>query len=873
MATNTEKIVIQVIVKGQKELKNLTGSTNKATKGVGGLTKGMKKMAAQVTAAIVAFKAITSTISAVMKSWKDFEFQMAKVKAITGATDIAFLQLKRSAQELGRTTFFTATQVAELQANFGKLGFSTSEILNAQQATLDLAVATDTDLARAATVAGAAVRGFGLSAAETARVTDVMAVSFTSSAMDIEKWQTSMTKVAPIAASAGISIETTAAIMSKLADTGIEASIAGTSLRNIFLKMQNSTSDLSKHLGYTVNSGDDLIKALKELNKQGLGNEEIMGLVDDRQVAVFNTMIRGVKNVEELKIKFDEANGSLQEMVEIIEDNLEGDVRELISAYDGLKQEIGEELAPTTRQFTQDLTKFIQKLTDNADAITGFFDNIYKAIKRVTITPFMKEVDRFKTLLNNLTGTQGWRELLDFMGITTPKNKSLEASIQRQIKYNEEIAKTINLVDNNKKSTEENIKTVKKEIKLREDEIALLEEEEKQQNSTIQGRITNLGLRPLEIARIKEELKVLKENLALRNDMLYQFNNETKATKVNTVETEKNTKAKIKNTLNDELRTEAMRDYLHVMGLVEDGLMTLEEAEEALRLEKITALQDELDALPQFIMNAEIRLELEKRIMDLKKKGWEEETTARKTQMEELGDLGKNLIDIAGNEEDLQEVRRIGVQISAAVQAANSIELLQSKLKEFQSYRVAAAKTAETVATVAATGADATGAVAKAANMPPPLNIFFIASTIAALIGAFASIKALGKSVGFGKGGTIDEFANGGMVHGRSHANGGEKFAVGGRVVELEGGEAVINKRSTSMFRNQLSAMNAAGGGVKFADGGLLNMPSFTQQQFNAIGNGQMMGAMSSNSKVVVVEADITDAQNQVSLIQSEVSF
>ena len=75
------------------------------------------------------------------------------------------------------------------------------------------------------------------------------------------------------------------------------------------------------------------------------------------------------------------------------------------------------------------------------------------------------------------------------------------------------------------------------------------------------------------------------------------------------------------------------------------------------------------------------------------------------------------------------------------------------------------------------------------------------------------------------------------------------------------------------MFRNQLSAMNAAGGGVKFADGGLLNMPSFTQQQFNAIGQSQMMGAMNQQSKVVVVEADITDAQNQVSLIQSEVSF
>ena len=119
----------------------------------------------------------------------------------------------------------------------------------------------------------------------------------------------------------------------------------------------------------------------------------------------------------------------------------------------------------------------------------------------------------------------------------------------------------------------------------------------------------------------------------------------------------------------------------------------------------------------------------------------------------------------------------------------------------------------------------------------------------------------------------VEEFANGGMVQGKSHAQGGEKFAVGGRVVELEGGEAVINKRSTAMFRNQLSAMNSAGGGVKFADGGLLNMPSFSQQQFNALNQNQMVGAMGSSRKVVVVESDITDTQDAVSVIQSQATL
>ena len=218
MATNTEKIVVQVVVQGDKQLDKLDKKAGKTTKSFG-------KMAAGVFAAVAVFRKVSGAVASAIKTFTAFEFQMAKVKAITGASSVDFLKLSKSAEDLGRTTFFTAQQVAELQTNYGKLGFTTQEILDAQEATLSLATATGEDLGRAAIVAGSAVRGFGLDASETQRVVDVMAVSFTSSAMDLEKWQTSMTKVAPIAKSAGFSIEDTAAMMSKLTDSGIEASI------------------------------------------------------------------------------------------------------------------------------------------------------------------------------------------------------------------------------------------------------------------------------------------------------------------------------------------------------------------------------------------------------------------------------------------------------------------------------------------------------------------------------------------------------------------------------------------------------------------------------------------------------------------------
>jgi len=153
-------------------------------------------------------------------------------------------------------------------------------------------------------------------------------------------------------------------------------------------------------------------------------------------------------------------------------------------------------------------------------------------------------------------------------------------------------------------------------------------------------------------------------------------------------------------------------------------------------------------------------------------------------------------------------------------------------------------------------------------SVPFPINLILAA-------GASAAVgKLIDEQLNrFEKGGVVEAYANGGMVNGKSHAQGGEKFSVGGRVVELEGGEAVINKRSTAMFKGQLSAMNAAGGGVKFADGGLMNMPSFASSQFDATNQQNMMGAMNQSNRVIVVEADITESQNTVGIIEAEATF
>ena len=111
------------------------------------------------------------------------------------------------------------------------------------------------------------------------------------------------------------------------------------------------------------------------------------------------------------------------------------------------------------------------------------------------------------------------------------------------------------------------------------------------------------------------------------------------------------------------------------------------------------------------------------------------------------------------------------------------------------------------------------------------------------------------------------------MVDGPSHANGGVKFAVGGRVNELEGGEAVINKRSTKMFAPVLSAMNVAGGGVKFANGGITDFTSASGIDSEISGQNQIMSLINSLPSPIVRVTDINDTQNTVKVTQDTASL
>ena len=378
--------------------------TRQAMLGIDGFTtrlgKSFRKFGTSVSGAFVGLFAVQKVFQLVsdgVKTIKEFEQQMATVKAITGATGEEFLALEKSAKDLGSTTQFTATQVGKLQEEYAKLGFNTQEILDASEATLELATATGSDLAQSAKVAAATLNGFGLDAKETQRVVDVMAKAFTSSALDLSKFETAMSAVAPVAAVVGVSVEEASASLGTLTDAGFDASTAGTALRNILLDTQKAGLTTSEAFKQIRESTDPATTALDLFGKRG--------------AAVGLTLANNEEKTADFAKSLENATGSAKAMANIVGDTLEGDLKKLSSAWEGLILNSGG--TDFFRDITQSATDFISTISE----LTG---NIHEESEAL-------EDQRIKTnvLVGRISalnkGTDERKKLITELNVLNPK--------------------------------------------------------------------------------------------------------------------------------------------------------------------------------------------------------------------------------------------------------------------------------------------------------------------------------------------------------------------------------------------------------------------------------------------------------------------
>lgn len=306
-----------------------------------------KNLSMRMTAPLAALGAVSFNV------FKNFEFEMSKVKAVSGATADEFAALEKNAKDLGASTMFSASQVAGLQTEFAKLGFSATEINKVTESTLNLAQASGADLAHAAEVAGSTLRAFGLDASETGRVTDVMASSFSSSALDINLFADSMKFVAPVAKSAGMSLEQTSAMLAVLANNGIKGSQAGTALRRII-----------SEIGAT---GKPVSEALKQLAQEGLNLADAKDEVGRSAQSALLVLAEGVDQIAPLTTEFENSAGAAKEMADIMGNTAFGAGQRLKSALEGLAISIGEIVSVAVVPLVEFLARAASALNNMSD--------------------------------------------------------------------------------------------------------------------------------------------------------------------------------------------------------------------------------------------------------------------------------------------------------------------------------------------------------------------------------------------------------------------------------------------------------------------------------------------------------------------------
>jgi hypothetical protein len=307
-----------------------------------------KKLTFELTAPIAALGALS------VKVFSDFEAQMSQVKAVTGASASEFEMLKKNAETLGASTAFTATEVAELQTEFGKLGFTATEIDKVTESTLYLAQIAGSDLATAAGVAGGTLRGFGLDASETARVADVMAMAFNKSGLDMESFADSMKYVAPVAKVANISLEETTAALGILSDNNIKGSQAGTSMRRIL-------SELGKESG-------TLSEKIEKVSKRGISLENAMDEVGMSAQTALIVLQQNADKLPALTQALENSSGEAKKFADVVRDNLGGTMDEFMGSLEALALSIGQIVSVVLRPFLIMMTSIFQSL-NNAPAI------------------------------------------------------------------------------------------------------------------------------------------------------------------------------------------------------------------------------------------------------------------------------------------------------------------------------------------------------------------------------------------------------------------------------------------------------------------------------------------------------------------------
>ncbi len=334
--------------------KGLKTAQSKLMKLSGSLTSIGTSLTMKVTMPLVLFAKQALQTSA------QFEQSMANAASVSGATGEELEEMTAIARKMGKDTVFSASEAADAMYYMASAGYKVEEMGNAIEPILNLASATQSDLAFTTDTVVATLNQFQLDSSEAGRVSNVFASSIGYSQATLEKLGYSMNYVGPVANSLGWSLEETTGALSVLYNAGYDGSMAGTSLRQSLVALMNPTAsakrifeelgiELSK-LDPTTNKFSDIVDILKE---SGLSTAQAMEVFGARAgPGMMALLAQGGDAIAEMTESITGTN-SAAEMAAKQVDTMQGSAKLMESMIEEIAISIGDVLIPILRKLME----------------------------------------------------------------------------------------------------------------------------------------------------------------------------------------------------------------------------------------------------------------------------------------------------------------------------------------------------------------------------------------------------------------------------------------------------------------------------------------------------------------------------------------
>lgn len=363
---------------------------------------------------------IAGVAAAAVKTAADFDSSMSNVQAISSASADDMEKLRDKAREMGEKTKFSATEAGDAMSYMAMAGWKTGDMLDGVEGIMNLAAASGEDLASTSDIVTDALTAFGMGAEESGKLADIMAAASKNANTNVSMLGESFKYVAPVAGAMGYEAEDVAVALGLMANNGIKASQGGTALRTLLTNMAKPTETMSKAmdvLGVKLDDGNGKMLPFAEVMKQlrnGFGDimipqeefnsqlaeldqkledgtltenkynkalKELMGRAygaEGAEKALYAASLAGKEGMsgllaivnssdedfEKLTNAIYNSEGASEEMANIMQDNLGGQMTILKSQLEELAISVGETLMPTIRDIVSHVQDFVDKLNN-----------------------------------------------------------------------------------------------------------------------------------------------------------------------------------------------------------------------------------------------------------------------------------------------------------------------------------------------------------------------------------------------------------------------------------------------------------------------------------------------------------------------------